>query len=290
VAPDAPTRLADFATLMKPRVNLLVAATTFGGYYMGAGASLDTVRLVNAVAGTFLVAAGAAVLNQLYERDTDGMMLRTRNRPLPAGRVRPAVAALFAVLLSALGFAQLALGANGLAALVALGTLVIYGGVYTPLKRHTSLATLIGAVPGGLPPVIGWAAARGSLSFEAWVLFAIVFLWQMPHFLAIAWMCRDDYARAGFPMLPVIEPDGRSTAAQIVLYGAVLVPVSLLPAALGRTGHAYVAAALVLGVLFLALGLGFARRREDDAARRLFLGSVAYLPLLWTAMLLDRIG
>jgi protoheme IX farnesyltransferase len=287
--PLAPGRAADFVTLMKPRVNLLVVATTFGGFYMGAGAAMDAVRLFNAVAGTFLVAAGAAALNQIYERDTDAMMLRTRRRPMPAGRVSPAAAGLFAILLTSIGLAQLGFGASPLAAAVALATLVIYVGIYTPLKRRTSLATLVGGVPGGLPPVIGWAAARGNLSLEAWVLFGIVFLWQMPHFLAIAWMCREDYARAHFPMLPVLEPDGRSTAAQIVLYGAVLIPVSLLPAALGFAGHVYFSAAFILGALFLALGLRFARRRERDTARHLFLGSVAYLPLLWTVMLLDRI-
>jgi heme o synthase len=287
--PLAPGRAADFVALMKPRVNLLVVATTFGGYYLGAGGAMDAVRLLNTVTGTFLVAAGAAVLNQIYERDTDAMMLRTRRRPLPSGRVQPAAAALFAIVLTSVGLAELGIGANPLASAVALVTLVTYVGVYTPLKRHTSLATLVGGIPGGLPPVIGWVAARGTLSLEAWVLFAIVFLWQMPHFLAIAWMCREDYARAGFPMLPVVEPDGRSTAAQVVLYAAVLIPVSLLPSALGLAGHIYFVSALVLGILFLALGLRFARRRERGTARALFLGSVVYLPVLGTAMLLDRI-
>jgi protoheme IX farnesyltransferase len=288
-APGAPARLAAFVTLAKPRVNLLVVGTTFGGYYMGAGAVLDPLRLVNTVAGTFLVAAGAAALNQVYERDTDGMMMRTRNRPLPSGRVEPTAATLYGLLLALIGLVELLWTANALAALVALVTFLSYVGIYTPLKRYSSLAMLVGGVPGGLPPVIGWAASRGDLSVEAWVLFGIMFLWQMPHFLAIAWMCREDYARAGFPMLPVLEPDGRSTAAQVVLYGSVLIPVSLVPAALGVAGHVYFTAAGVLGVLFLTLGLRFARRRERDTARGLFLGSVAYLPLLWAVMLADRI-
>jgi protoheme IX farnesyltransferase len=281
-------RAADFFALVKPRVNALVVATTFGGYYLGAGSALNAGTLVNTVAGTFLVAAGAAALNQVFERDTDALMRRTRHRPLPDGRVLPASAAAFAVLLTTVGLAELLTGANLLAAAVAAVTFGTYVFVYTPLKRHSSLATLVGGIPGGLPPVIGWAAARGTVSLEAWVLFAIVFLWQMPHFLAIAWMCRDDYARAGFPMLPVVEPDGRSTAAQIVLYGAALVPVTVLPAALGMAGPVYLAAALALGLLFLTLGLRFARRRERETARLLFLGSVAYLPLLWAIMLIDR--
>ncbi len=175
-----------------------------------------------------------------------------------------------------------------LAATVALVTLVCYTLVYTPLKRHTPLATLVGGVPGGLPPVIGWAAARNALSVEAAVLFAIVFLWQMPHFLAIAWMCRDDYRRASIPMLPVVEPDGTSTAAQMVLYASVLIPVSVSPSLVGIAGATYAGVALALGLIFLLCAIGFARTRDQSAARRLFLGSVIYLPLLWTAMLLNH--
>jgi len=175
-----------------------------------------------------------------------------------------------------------------LAAGIALGTLASYALVYTPLKRRSSLATLVGGIPGALPPLIGWAAGRGELTPEAWVLFAIVFLWQMPHFLAIAWLCREDYARAGLMMLPVVEPDGRSTAQQVVLYAAVLLPVSLLPAVLGLAGRLYTVAALVLGLGFLGLGVWFGLQRNRDTARRLFLASIAYLPLLWGLMLWDH--
>jgi len=281
-------RAADFVALTKPRLNFLVVTTTMAGYYLGAG-RLDPALLFHTLVGTALVAGGAAAFNQVLERDTDGLMRRTMARPLPDGRLQPSAAARFAAAISALGLVQLAWGANLLAAGVAATTLVSYLAIYTPLKRRTSLATLVGGVPGALPPVIGWVAARQALSLEAWVLFAIVFLWQMPHFLAIAWLCRDDYRRAGLPMLPVVETDGRSTASQVVLYSAVLIPVSLLPTAVGLAGRVYFAGAAVLGVLFLVLGVRFALSRSNDAARRLFLGSISYLPLLWGLMLGNHI-
>jgi protoheme IX farnesyltransferase len=283
-------RLADFVALTKPRLNLLVVATAVAGFYLAADGPVASWLLVHTVAGTWLVAAAAAAFNQVYERDTDALMRRTRGRPVPDGRMRPLTAVRFAWLLAAVGLFELAGGANLLAAIVALVTLLSYTLVYTPLKRHTALSTLVGGIPGGLPPVIGWTAARGSLSIEAAVLFAIVFLWQMPHFLAIAWMCRDDYRRANIPMLPVVEPAGTVTAVQVVLYSGVLVPVSLLPGVAGLAGPPYLAAAAVLGTGFLGLALGFARSRDLSAARRLFLGSVIYLPLLWAAMLLSHAG
>ena len=212
-------------------------------------------------------------------------MRRTRTRPLPGGRMTAGTATWFASALSLAGLAQLAWGANPLAAVIALTTLGSYALIYTPLKSRTAFATLVGGVPGALPPMIGWAAASGTLSIEAWVLFAIVFLWQMPHFLAIAWLFQEDYARAGLPMLPVVEPDGRSTAQQVVLYAAVLVPVSLLPTVVGLSGRVYLAGAAVLGVGFLALGIKFALARNRVNARRLFLGSITYLPMLWGLML-----
>ncbi len=281
-------RVADFVALTKPRLNTLVVATTFAGFYLAADRTLSSWVLLHTIAGTWLVAAAAAAFNQVYERRTDALMRRTRHRPVPDQRVKPAVALRFAWLLAGIGLVELALGANAVAATVALVTLLSYTLVYTPLKRHTPLATLVGGIPGGLPPVIGWAAARGDLAAGAWILFAIVFLWQMPHFLAIAWMCRKDYERAGIPMLPVVEPDGESTAAQIVLYSAVLVPVSVLPTFAGLAGTAYALSALGFGIGFLALAIGFARTRNPAAARRLFLGSVIYLPLLWTTMLLSH--
>ncbi|HEY3382769.1 MAG TPA: heme o synthase [Vicinamibacterales bacterium] len=282
--PRVSSRASDFLALTKPRLNFLVVATTLSGYYLAAD-QFSPVLLLHTVVGTALVAGGAAAFNEIFERDTDGLMRRTRNRPLPGGRMRVSTAAWFAVAISAIGLVQLVLGANLLAAGIAAVTLISYTLVYTPLKGRTSLATLVGGIPGGLPPMIGWAAARGSLSVDAWVLFAIVFFWQMPHFLAIAWLCREDYARAGLPMLPVVEPDGRSTGLQAVLYAAVLVPVSLMPTLTGLTGRVYFVVAAILGLGFLALAVQFAGRRTNEGARRLFLGSISYLPLLWALML-----
>jgi heme o synthase len=282
--PLSQARAADFLELTKPRLNLLVVATTLAGYYLGAR-EFEPGPLASTVIGTALVAGGAAAFNEVLERNTDALMRRTRARPLPAGRMRASTAAWFATVLSTAGLSLLVAGANGLSAGVAAATLLSYALIYTPLKSRTPLSTLVGGVPGALPPMIGWAAATGTLSLEAWILFGIVFLWQMPHFLAIAWLCRDDYARAGLPMLPVVEPDGRSTAQQVVLYASVLVPVSLAPTLVGLAGRVYFGGALALGVAFLALGILFARRRTNDAARRLFLGSITYLPLLWGLML-----
>ncbi len=282
--PQAPARVADFVALTKPRLNLLVVATTLAGYYLGVD-RLDLARLAATIMGTALVAGGAAAFNEILERDTDALMRRTKGRPLPGGRMRVVPATWFALALATAGLALLATGANYLAAGVAAVTLLSYALVYTPLKSRTPLATLVGGIPGGLPPMIGWAAATGTLSAPAWVLFAIVFFWQMPHFLAIAWLCREDYARAGLPLLPVVEPDGRSTAHQVVLYASVLVPVSLAPTLVGLAGRVYFAGVLVLGLGFLALTLQFARRRTNRAAKRLFVGSIAYLPLLWALML-----
>ena len=249
----------------------------------------DAIRVVGTVVGTALVAGGASAVNQVIERVPDSLMRRTRMRPVPDGRLQPFESLAFGMALSVLGLAVLAAAVNPLSAAVALTTLLTYALVYTPLKRRSSFATVIGAIPGALPPVIGWAAARNSLSQGAWVLFAIVFLWQLPHFLAIAWIYREDYARAGFPMLPVIEPDGRSTARQAVFYCAALVPVSLAPTLLGMTSTVYFIAALGLGLLFLGLTLRFARTRTLEDARRLFFGSIIYLPILWIAMIAGRV-
>jgi len=277
-------RWADFVQLTKPRLNFLVVASTLAGYYLGAD-GFHPALLFHTVVGTALVAGGAAAFNQVFERDTDALMRRTRMRPLPDRRMQVATATWFAAALSLAGLAQLAWGANLLAAVIALATLLSYALIYTPLKSRTAYATLVGGVPGALPPMIGWAAASGTLTIEAWVLFAIVFLWQMPHFLAIAWLFQEDYARAGLPMLPVVEPDGRSTAQQVVLYAAVLVPVSLLPTIVGLSGRVYLAGAAILGIGFLALGIRFALHRNRINAKRLFLGSITYLPLLWGLML-----
>jgi protoheme IX farnesyltransferase len=285
------TRLvADFVALTKPRVNLLVLVTTVIGFHLGnRGGSTDLALLLNTVVGTFLVASGAAAFNQVLERDVDARMHRTMMRPLPDRRINLFDATLFAAILSGIGVLQLALGANGLAATVAAITLVSYVLVYTPLKRVTSLATVIGAVPGALPPLIGWAAAHGSVTLEAWVLFAIVFFWQMPHVLAVSWVYRDDYERGGIRVLPVEDPAGRSTAFQIVNYSAALVPVSLMPTIFGLAGRVYFAGAIILSVGLLMLAIRFAQDHTTLRAKQLFLASLAYLPVLWVLMLANHV-
>jgi protoheme IX farnesyltransferase len=283
------TRSADFSTLAKPRLNLLVVGSTVAGYVIAGGDMSLALSLLCTIVGTALVAGGASAYNQIYERDTDALMTRTRRRPLPDGRLQPGEALVFATALSSLGLGLLAAGVNLLAATVALATLVSYVVIYTPLKRVTSFATVIGAIPGALPPVIGWAAARNELNQGAWLLFGIVFLWQLPHFLSIAWICRDDYASAGFPMLPVLEPDGRSTGRQAVIYTAALVPLSLAPTLIGITGRTYFAGAFALAAIFMWLAVRFALSRSRTDAKRLFFGSIIYLPLLWILMIVNRV-
>jgi protoheme IX farnesyltransferase len=282
------SRTADFVSLTKPRLNFLVLMTTVAAYYLGVSEDAPLMLLVHTVIGTALVAGGASALNQVWERETDGMMRRTRLRPLPDMRLHPEDALRFGGLSSALGITELALGVNVRSALVALVTLLSYVLLYTPLKVRTSLSTIVGAVPGALPALIGWAAATDSLSIEGWVLTAIVFMWQMPHFLAVAWLFRDDYARAGMPLLPVIEPDGRSTGRQSVLYSAALIPVSFLPTAVGLGTVWYLAGAIVLGIMLLVMSVEFSAIRDSATARRLFLGSIIYLPLLWFVLLADH--
>jgi protoheme IX farnesyltransferase len=286
--PAARSRSSDFLALTKPRLNFLVVVTALAGYYMGAGAESGLATLAHTVIGTALVAGGSAVFNMLLERRVDGLMKRTRMRPLADGRLQPREAAWFGAALAAAGLVELAVFVNPLSMAVALVTFLAYVAWYTPSKLRTSLSTVIGAVPGALPPMIGWAGATGTLSLEAWLLFAIVFLWQMPHFLAIAWLYREDYARAGFPMLPVVEPDGASTARQASAYTAALLPVSLMPTLIGLTTGAYFAGALALGGAMLALTLRFARARTGGNARWLFIGSIVYLPLLWILMVATR--
>jgi heme o synthase len=284
-----PSRTADFVALAKPRLNLLVVVSSIAGYAMGGGDTHDVWRMLAVAIGTGLVAGGASAFNQVFERDADAKMHRTRLRPMPDGRLPVRDALLFGGALTLCGVGVLALAANVLSAVVALVTLASYAVVYTPLKKVTSFATVVGAIPGALPPVIGWAAATDTLSRGAWILFAIVFLWQLPHFLAIAWIYREDYARAGFLMLSVIEPDGRSTARQSVIYAAALLPVSLGPTLVGMTGPVYFVGALVLSSAFVALALKFGLSRSVADARRLFFGSITYLPLLWLLMILNRL-
>jgi heme o synthase len=280
-------RAADFLALTKPRLNFLVVATAAVGYYLGA-TSVDLLKWVEAVVGTALVAGGAAGLNQVYERDTDGLMWRTRTRPLAAHRLTTGEATAFSLALSTAGLVLLAARTNLLAALLAALTLVSYNVIYTPMKRRSQLATLVGAVPGALPPMIGWVAGRGALTPGAWALFAIVFVWQIPHFMAISWLYREDFRRAGFPMLPVIRPDGASTARQAIFFSVLLIPVSLAPFFLHMAGAVYAAGATVGGLAMLAAAIAFMADRTDERARRLFIGSITYLPLLWVLLLADR--
>jgi len=287
--PAAGTRARDFVALAKPRLNLLVVASTLAGYAMADGEPLGLLRICGLALGTGLVAGGASAFNQVYERDIDALMQRTRLRPMPDQRLQPLEAVMFGAAITIIGALMVAAASNVLAATVALTTVFVYVAIYTPLKRRTPLNTVIGAIPGALPAIVGWAAASGEITAKAWVLFGIMFLWQMPHFLAIAWLCRDDYARARLQMLPVLEPDGRSTGRQAVIYGAALIPLSLAPAPLHMAGQTYFLGALVLGVAFLWVTFRFARTRSTRDARRAFFGSLAYLPLLWILMIADKL-
>ncbi len=283
----ASSRISDYVALTKPRLNLLVVVTSAAAAYLGApdaGAGV-VFAVAPAILGTALVAGGSAALNQLAERETDALMTRTRMRPLPDHRISPREALVFGLLLSTAGLLLLAATTNRLATVLALATLVVYLAIYTPLKRRSRVATLVGAVPGALPPLIGWAAARGSLSLTAYALFGIVFLWQIPHFMAIAWMYREDYRKAGFPLLAVVDADGHRTGREAAIFAAALIPVSVIPALTGASGSWYLGAALVSGLALLALAIRFALRRTESSARSLFFGSIVYLPVLWAVMI-----
>jgi protoheme IX farnesyltransferase len=288
VAEKSSSRGGDFVTLTKPRLNFLVLLTTAAAYSLGAGPDARLIDLVHTLLGTFLVAGGAAALNQVWERRTDRLMRRTQQRPMADDRLSVTQGNAFGIALTALGAAELAYFINPLSSIVALLTTASYIFLYTPLKLRTSLSTIAGALPGALPAVIGWSAATNTLSIEGWVLFAIVFMWQMPHFLAIAWMYRDEYARAGMPLLPVIDPDGRSTGRQAVLYSAALIPVSMLPTGVGLATPWYLVGALALGAIMLMMSLEFSVKRDLATARRLFFGSIIYLPILWAILVFDH--
>ncbi len=283
-------RLLDFLTLTKPRVVLMVLVTTFVGYYLGAGRLRDYLGLLHTLVGTGLAAAGTLALNQFLERDVDARMERTRGRPLPDGRLQPAEALAFGAAITAAGLVYLLVAVGPLGAAVTAATVGLYLFAYTPLKRVTPLCLVIGAVPGALPPVTGWTAARGELGVGAGVLFAILFLWQLPHTLAIARLYREDYARAGIRVLPVVDPEGASTERQIVSACLALLAAGLLPTLVGLAGPVYFFGALVLGGLFLACGMAQALAPSAVAARRLLLASVLYLPMLLVLMALDKAG
>ena len=287
LAVSAGSRAADFAELAKPRITSLVLVTAAVGFAVGGQGSIDWVAFFVFMAGTALLCGGASTLNQYLERDADALMERTRRRPIPGGRIRPEEALVFGLALSAAGLVVLAF-VNPLTLALGAASLLSYVLAYTPLKRVTSLCTVVGAVPGALPPLMGWTASRGSLGAAGWGLFAILFLWQLPHFLAIGWLYRDDYARGGFPMLAVTDRDGASTGRQAVLYATALLPVTLAAGLLASAGAGYLWGGLVLGLGFLACAAAFAWKRTVGSARRLFLASVLYLPLLLGLMVFDR--
>jgi len=278
----------DWLVLTKARITALVLVTAATGYVLGTPGRIGVSGLLALLLGVGLASGGAAALNQVYEREADGRMRRTASRPVPAGRITPRAALAAGCLLSAAGVAWLAIAVNPLTGFLGLLTVVLYIAVYTPLKPRTPLNTLVGAIPGAIPPVLGWTAATGSVGLGGWALFSILFLWQLPHFLAIAWMFREDYARGGFPMLSVVDPGGASTGRQAALYNLALIPVSLTPTLLGLAGGIYFFGALLLGVLFLACGVAMALDRGRRSARRLLLASVTYLPILLVLLVFDR--
>jgi heme o synthase len=281
--------LRDYIALTKPRLNFEAILTTFFGFLLGSSRPLDWSLLGFALLGATGVAAGCGALNQWFEIDADRRMTRTQKRPLPSGRISPAKAFWFGMILSVLGVAVLAFKVNELTAFLGLSALVSYVVFYTPLKRITSLCTIVGAIPGAIPPVMGWTAAQNEMGPVGWTLFCILFFWQMPHFLAIGWMYREDYARAGFPMLAVVDPKGESTGLMAMVYAFALLPVSLLPSYLGVTGRVYFWCALVLSLLFLWYSFLLARHKTLKHARGLFWFSITYLPMLFLVMVLDRI-
>lgn len=280
--------IRDVIELVKARLTLLVLLTTAVGFYLGAEGPIKWTALLHTVLGTAAAAAGAAALNQWWEYKLDALMQRTRSRPVPAGRMRPTEAIVIGNALSIFGVTYLALVCNALSATLAAITIIIYIFAYTPLKLVSTFNTALGAVPGALPPMIGWAAARGTLNAGAWILFAILFIWQLPHFFAIAWMYRDDYARAGFQMISSEDPTGERSASQSVFFCMILFVVAGLPAFIRMATVFYFLAELILGGIFIAVAMRFLKTRARIDARRLFIASIIYLPLLLGALVLSK--
>lgn len=280
--------MKDYVALTKPRITWLILMSTAVGFWFGLSGAIDWWVLLHTVVGTGLIASGTAALNQWYEREADAKMRRTQDRPLPSGRLKAGPALAFSIVLSIAGFLELGFGANWLTAGLGAFTLATYLFLYTPLKRRSPHSTTIGAVPGAMPPLIGFAASAGELNAQAWVLFAILFLWQFPHFYAIAWLYREDYARAGIRMLPVVEPSGESTARRMLGCALALVPVTLLPSLLGMTGTLYLIAATLLGAWFVFATVKILADRSLMQARNVLLASVIYLPVLYAILVLDR--
>lgn len=283
------SRLTDWMELVKFRLSGLVLLTTLSGFYLASRGAVDWFLLFNTLVGTSLLAFGASALNQFQERHLDARMKRTAHRPLPAGRMSPETALCFGAASVAAGFLYLAITVNLMTCAIGAVTLLTYNLIYTPLKRVTWLNTLVGAVPGALPPVMGWSAARNDLSPEGWTLFAILFCWQIPHFMAIAWLYRDDYARGGFVMLPQVDASGRRTGRQAVGYALALLAVSVCPALFGLVGASYLAGSVVLGLVFLAVAFRFSREMTRQRTLQLFFMSILYLPLLLGLMVIDKI-
>lgn len=280
---------ADLFELAKPRITLLVTLTTAAGFAVAAPyGELDWALFAHTVLGTALVCAGSAVLNQYAERELDARMRRTAQRPLPAGRRPPGLALAWGLLLATAGGVQLALFVNALTAALAAATLVAYVFVYTPLKTRTSFATIVGAVPGAAPPVLGWCGASGEIGLGGWLLFALLFLWQLPHFLSIAWLYREDYRRAGMHLLTIDDPDSRRTVRQTIVWSVALLPVTLMPSAVGLGGSFYLIGAAIAGALFIAAAVAFARQPKVESARRLLLVSVFYLPVVLGLLVVDH--
>ena len=278
-------RLADFFELTKPRITFLVLITTLVGFYMGSRDGMNLLLLFQTILGTGLIASGASALNQYFERELDARMVRTRNRPLPDGRLSPNEALVFSAIISAAGVLYLLYSVNALTAALGAATLAGYILIYTPLKTRTALCTLIGAFPGAAPPMMGWTAARGELDVIALSLFAILFLWQMPHFFAIAWIFTEDYTRAGFS----IHVSGERTGRQIIFFCCALIPVSVLPTVFGLTGMTYLVGAILLGFVYLGYGFAVALFRSNTHAHRLLRISILYLPAVLVLMMLDKV-
>ena len=279
--------MRDILELTKPRITILILICAAVGYFLGCQNSFQISILAHVLLGTALMASGTSALNQWYEVDSDGKMCRTRGRPIPAGRMSRSHGLAFGIVLSGAGFAELWFGTNALAAALGLFTLLTYIVVYTPLKRHSPACTTVGALPGAIPPLIGYAAASGALDAKALALFLILFFWQFPHFYAIAWMYREDYARGGIRMLPVVEPDGESTARRILACSVLLIPISLVPRLIGMAGSIYAIAAVAVGLGLLYFGVRFEQQRTYARARHVLLASVFYLPVLLAVIVLD---
>jgi protoheme IX farnesyltransferase len=280
--------ISSYVDLTKPRITFLVVLTAAAGFCLGSTSGIDYVGLLNLSVGITLLSSGIGALNQYLERDLDRLMRRTAMRPLPSGRISAVGALIFGTMLCCVATGYIAIFVNTMSSILGVMTLASYLFVYTPLKTKTTLSTVLGAFPGAMPPFIGWVAARGHIGVEAYILFAILFLWQFPHFLAIAWMYREDYARAGIKMLPVVEPEGRVTGQQIIAYTVLLIPVSFLPFAVKLAGVVYLAGAIILGAVFLYYAVRAAFGRTPRQARELLLASVLYLPVLFGLMVLNR--